>query len=229
MRGLYVMGDRFVPEHHCRRPDYRGRSNSNRKTSAAMKPTLLPLTKLLLTNVFILTTVACIGTTTAWAAEPVSVAKLYDGELKAVESELVPLAEAMPADKYDFRPSEGAFKDVRTFGQQVKHVATVLYMVTAASQGQKPPLDLGKGENGPDSIKTKAEIVQYLKDAFAFGHKMTNMLTAQSQMELVKTPFGGPDQPRAGIANVAVWHSFDHYGQMVVYARMCGVVPPASR
>jgi hypothetical protein len=183
-----------------------------------MKPTLL----LLLTNAFILTTAN-------FAAEPVLVAKLYDGELQAVESELVPLAEAMPADKYDFRPSEGAFKDVRTFGQQIKHVATVTYLVSAASQGRKPPLDLGKGESGPDSVRTKAEIVQYLKDAFAFGHKMTNMLTAQNQMDLVKSPFGGPDEPRGGIAHVAVWHSFDHYGQMVVYARMCGVVPPASR
>jgi len=174
-----------------------------------MKPTRL----FLLTNAFILTTAA-------FAAEPVSVAKLYDGELKAVESELVPLAEAMPADKYDFRPTEGAFKDVRTFGQQVKHVATVLYMVAAASQSQKPPVDLGNSENGPDSIHTKAEIVQYLKDAFVYGHKMTNMLTAQNQMDPIKTPFGGPDQPRAGIANVAVWHSFDHYGQMVVYAHV---------
>jgi hypothetical protein len=171
--------------------------------------------------------------TAAFAADPVGtldpVGKLYDGELKMVESEMVPLAEAMPADKYDFRPSDGAFKDVRTFGEQVKHVATVLYMVTAQSQARKPPVDLGNGENGPDSIKTKAEIVQYLKDAFAFGHKMTSMLTAGNQMELVKSPFGGPDQPRAGIAHVAVWHTFDHYGQMVVYARMNGVIPPASK
>lgn len=183
-----------------------------------MKPTIV----LFLTNAFL------IGAA-AYAAEPVSVGKLYDGELKMAESEIVPLAEAMPDDKYDFRPTDGAFKDVRTFGSQVKHLATVLYMVEAASQGQKPPVDLGKDENGPASVKTKAEIVQYLKDAFAYGHKMTSMLTAQNQMELVKSPFGGPDQPRAGIANVAVWHSFDHYGQMVVYARMCGVIPPASR
>jgi len=183
-----------------------------------MKPTTL----LLLTNAVLLASAA-------FAAEPVSVGKLRDGELKMAESEIVPLAEAMPADKYDFRPTDGAFKGVRTFGQQVKHLATVLYLVEAASQGQKPPVDLGKGEDGPESVKTKAEIVQYLKDAFAFGHKMTGMLTAQNQMELVKSPFGGPDQPRAGIANVAIWHSFDHYGQMVVYARMCGVIPPASR
>ena len=179
------------------------------------------------TIVFLLT--SAVLSPAAFAAEPGPVAKLYDGELKSVESELVPLAEAMPADKFDFRPSDGAFKDVRTFGQQIKHVASVIYMVAAASQGQKPPVDLGKGENGPDSVKTKAEIVQFLKDAFAFGLRMTNLLTAQSQMELVKSPFGGADQPRAGLAHVAVWHSFDHYGQMVVYARMCGVVPPASR
>jgi len=168
-------------------------------------------------------------TTAAFAAEPVSVAKLYDGQLKSVESEFVPLAEAMPADRFDFRPTDGAFKDVRTFAQQIKHTAAVIYMVAAAAQGAKPPVDLGKGEAGPDNLKTKAEIVQFLKDAFAYAHKMTNMLTAQNEMDLVKSPFGGSDQPRAGLASIAVWHSFDHYGQMVVYARMCGVVPPASR
>jgi len=178
-------------------------------------------TALVLTALF-LTTAAC-------AADAGAVGKLYDGELKLVESEVVPLAEAMPAEKYDFRPSEGAFKDVRTFGQQVKHLAAVIYLVTAASQGQKPPADIGAGENGPDSIKTKAEIMQFLKDAFTFGHKMTSMLTAQNQMDLVKSPFGGRDQPRAGLAHEAVWHTFDHYGQMVVYARMNGVIPPASR
>jgi hypothetical protein len=94
-------------------------------------------------------------TTAAFTAEPVPVAKLYDGELKMVESELVPLAETMPGDKYDFQPSEFAFKDVRTFGQQVKYLATVLYMVEAASQGQRPPVDPGGSENRPDSIKRK--------------------------------------------------------------------------
>jgi hypothetical protein len=186
----------------------------------------MKMTTLFLMTGFLITT-GLFPAAAAFADDPVG--KLYDGELKMVESEMVPLAEAMPADKYDFRPSDGAFKDVRTFGEQVKHVATVLYMVTAQSQGRKPPVDLGKGENGPDSIKTKAEIVQYLKDAFVFGHKMTGMLTAGNQMELVKSPFGGPDQPRAGIAHVAVWHTFDHYGQMVVYARMNGVIPPASK
>lgn len=180
-------------------------------------------------TIFLMVASALFLTTAAVAAEPVSVANLYDSELKTVESDLVPLAEAMPTDKYDFRPTEGAFQDVRTFGQQIKHIAAVMYMVTAASQGQKPPVDVGTGENGPDSAKSKAQIVQFLKDAIAFGHKMTNQLTDKNQMDLVKSPFGGSDQPRAGLAHVAVWHSFDHYGQMVVYARMCGVVPPASR
>src|ERR1700686_1169062 len=102
----------------------------------------MKMTTLLTTGLFL--------TAVAFAAAPVG--KLYDGELKTVESDMVPLAEAMPAGKYDFRPSDGAFKDVRTFGEQVKHVATVLYIVTAQSQGQKPPVDLGKGESGPDSI-----------------------------------------------------------------------------
>jgi hypothetical protein len=193
-----------------------GACNSKRKASLAMKAAVM-----------FLVTAGLFPATAAFAADPVG--QLYDGELKMVESEVVPLAEAMPAGKYDFRPSGGAFQDVRTFGEQIKHIAAVLYIVTAQSQGQKPPVDLGKGENGPDSLKTKAEIVKFLKDAFAFGHKMTSMLTAGNQMDLVKSPFGGPDQPRVGIAHEAVWHTFDHYGQMVVYARMNGVVPPASK
>src|SRR5436305_9451503 len=111
----------------------------------AIKPSLLLLPATL------------IWTAALTAADSVSVAKLYDSELKSVESQFVPLAEAMPEEKYDFRPSEGAFQKVRTFGQQIKHVAAVMYLVAAASQGQKPPADVGSGENGPDSIKTKAE------------------------------------------------------------------------
>jgi uncharacterized damage-inducible protein DinB len=118
---------------------------------------------------------------------------------------------------------------VRTFGTQVKHIATVMYMAAAASAKEKPPLDLGTDENGPASIKTKAQIVQYLKDAFAYAHTAIGKLTAENQLEMVPAPFPGmPPMARAGIANLTIWHTFDHYGQMAVYARMNGVIPPAS-
>jgi hypothetical protein len=143
---------------------------------------------------------------------------------------MVSLAEAMPADKYGFRPKDGAFSDVRTFAQQATHVAAVLYMVSGSILGEKPPTDLGEGENGPASLKTKEQIVQYLKDAFAYGHKAMNTMDTQNQVSIVTSPFSstGAMTSRGALASEATWHSFDHYGQMVVYARMNGVVPPAS-
>jgi uncharacterized damage-inducible protein DinB len=157
-----------------------------------------------------------------------SMAQMYDRELSMVEREVVSLAEAMPVDKYEFAPSNGDFKGVRTFGQQMSHIATVIYEVSAGVLGEKSPVDAGKSENGPASLKTKDAIVKYLKDAFAYAHKAMNSLTDKNFTELVASPFGDKS-PRGSLANVNVWHTFDHYGQAVVYARMNGIVPPASR
>ena len=165
----------------------------------------------------------------ARVAADMTVAKLYDSQLKIAESEVVSLAEAMPESAYNFAPTQGAFEKVRTFGEQVKHIATVIYMAGAAAAKEKPPVDLGTGEGGPESVKSKAQTVQYLKDSFAYGHTAMAKLTAENQLEMVPAPFPGmPPMARAGIANLAIWHSFDHYGQMAVYARMNGVIPPAS-
>jgi hypothetical protein len=164
----------------------------------------------------------------ALAAEPNIIAKTYDSALKSAESEIVGLAEAMPAGKYNFAPTAGEFKGVRTFGEQVKHLAAVVYLVAAASQGEKPPVDTN-GEKGPASAVSKEQIVQFLKGSFAYAHKAALALTAANEMDSVQSPFGEGKVTRVGILNVATWHSFDHYGQMVVYARMNGVVPPASR
>ena len=158
-----------------------------------------------------------------------TVAKIYDGQLSMIEGEIVPLVEAMPADKFSFAPTSGEFKGVRTFAEQAKHVASVIYIAAAAAKQEKPPVDLGEGESGPASIKTKADIVKFLKDSFVYAHKAMLALDAKNQVELVKSPFGGPDVARGDSASATVWHTFDHYGQMVVYARMNGIVPPASR
>ncbi len=164
----------------------------------------------------------------AFGAEKTTVAKLYDNDLSMVEKEVVSLAEAMPAGKYNFAPTAGEFKGVRTFALQAKHLATVIYMVAAAARGEKPPLDLGSGENGPDSVASKDQIVAYLKGSFAYAHKIMETLNEGNVLEMVKSPFGS-DEARGALAATTVWHSFDHYGQMVVYARMNGIVPPASR
>jgi len=163
--------------------------------------------------------------TPIFAANPL--ATFYDGQLNGVEKEVMMLAGAMPANKYDFAPTNGAFTGVRTFAQQAKHLATVMYQVSAAALNQKPPVDVGTGENGPDSVRTKEQVLEYLKGAFAFAHKSIATLTAQNQLENVKSPFEGT-VPRVFTASFVTAHSYDHYGQMVVYARMNGVIPPAS-
>jgi uncharacterized damage-inducible protein DinB len=160
--------------------------------------------------------------------EPRSVSQVMDRALKGVESEFVPAAEAMPEDKYTYAPSSGEFKGVRMFAQQVKHVAAVNYLVAADMLGEKPPVELG-GESGPDSIKTKAEIVKFLKDSFAYAHKAAGAINEQNKVEAIKNPFGEGTATRLGLATLIVGHCFDHYGQMVVYLRSNGIVPPASR
>jgi hypothetical protein len=163
-------------------------------------------------------------------AADMTVARMYDSQLKGVEGEILPLVKEMPESAFSFAPKEGAFKGARTFAQQAKHVATVMYMVAAASIGEKSPVEAGNSENGSDSIKTKEQIVQYLSDAFTYAHKAMNALTDKNQLDMMKLPFpGAPDMARAGIANVAISHTMDHYGQMVIYARMNNVIPPASR
>ncbi len=164
----------------------------------------------------------------AFAADT-STGQAFDKNLSGVESEFVSLAEAMPANAYGFAPTSGEFKGVRTFAQQAKHVAAVNYMIAGALLGEKPPVDLDGGESGPDSVATKDQIVTFLKGSFVYLHKAMLTLTAESMTRSIKSPFGASQVPASSIALEAAGHCFDHYGQMVVYARMNGIVPPASR
>jgi hypothetical protein len=165
----------------------------------------------------------------AFAADAPPVSKIFDEQLSMVERELVPLAEAMPADKYGFAPSHGEFKGVRTFGQQIGHIGAVMYLVSASVLGEKVPAEAGEGESGPATLKAKDDYIKFLKGAIAYSHKAMNSLTAENLTGMVKSPFGDHEVPRVAMASVPVWHTFDHYGQMVVYARMNGIIPPASR
>ena len=157
-----------------------------------------------------------------------TVTKVLDSRISGVEGEFVPAAEAMPEEKYSFAPSSGEFKGVRNFGQQIKHVAAVNYMIGAAILVEKPPVELG-GENGPDAINSKADIVKFLKDSFAYLHKAAGSINEKNMTEPVKSPFGSGNTTRLGLATMVVGHCFDHYGQMVEYLRMNGIIPPASR
>src|SRR5580692_10903481 len=164
----------------------------------------------------------------AKAEEHKTVAQVLDGAVKGVEGEFVPAAEAMPEDKYSFAPTSGEFKGVRTFAQQAKHVAAVNYLVGSAILEEKPPVELGS-ENGPDQIKTKADIVKFLKDSFAYVHRAVRSINDGNLLYPIKSPFGEGMVTRLGMATLIVGHCFDHYGQMVEYLRMNNIVPPASR
>src|SRR5271165_4975676 len=116
-------------------------------------------------------------------------AQVFDRNLTNTEKEVVSAAEAMPDDKFNFAPTQGEFKGVRTFAQQIKHIAAVNYMLAGGILAEKPPVDLG-GENGPDNITSKADVVKFLKDSFAYLHKAAKSLDESNVLALVQTPFG---------------------------------------
>jgi uncharacterized damage-inducible protein DinB len=159
-----------------------------------------------------------------------TIASVLENQVKNLERDFVPAAEAMPAEKFDFVPSPslGEFKESRTFSQQVSHVATANYQFAAAILGEKPPVNIeGPNENGPASLKTKDDVIKYLKDSFAYVHKAIATITAQNAVEPITVPHG--KSTRLALASMTAWHGFDHYGQMVIYLRLNGIIPPASR
>jgi uncharacterized damage-inducible protein DinB len=150
--------------------------------------------------------------------------------LRSLEKEIVSAADAMPADKYGFAPTDGEFKGVRTFGKQVKHLAATNHILAAAALGEEPPADAGD-ELGPESVRTKAEIIDYLNASFAHLDKAVDAIGDQKLA--VKSspisPLSANTVTRLALVVEASVHAFNHYGQMVEYLRMNGVVPPASR
>jgi hypothetical protein len=157
-----------------------------------------------------------------------TVTMVLDHIVLNLESEFVPAVEAMPEDKFNFAPTNGEFKGVRTFAQQVKHVAAVNYELAGSILEEKPPADIGD-ESGPAGITTKADILKYLKDSFAYVHKAIATINEKNVVETVRSPFGESKVSRLGLAASVASHGYDHYGQMVEYLRMNGIVPPASR
>src|SRR5579864_1190343 len=157
-----------------------------------------------------------------------TVTEVLDHTVSNLESEFVPASEAMPEDKFDFAPTDGEFKGARTFAQQIKHVAAVNYELGAALLEQKPPVDVAD-EAGSASITTKADILKFLKESFAYVHKGIATINEKNLGGTVKSPFGEAPVSRLGLAAAVASHGYDHYGQMVVYLRMNGIVPPASR
>jgi uncharacterized damage-inducible protein DinB len=164
------------------------------------------------------------------AAQPApTIASVVDSEISGIEKEIVAAAEAMPEDKFNFSPESlkipgSEYKGVRTFAGQVKHVAVANHFLWAPLTGDTVP-DGWEKDNAPENLKSKAEIIQFLKESFALGHKAAATLTAEN---ILQSP-GHSKSTRLFLATFGVAHAYDHYGQMVEYLRMNGIVPPASR
>jgi uncharacterized damage-inducible protein DinB len=192
---------------------------------------ILPLAVLIVSVAALRQATASAASASAPQAQPSAptIASALDHEISGVEKQIVDVAEAMPEDKYNFSPETlnipGAdYKGVRTFAVQVKHVAASNYFIWSPLTGDKLPEGLKDG-NGPENLKTKADIIKFLKDSFALGHKAAATLTTEN---LLQNP-GNSKSTRLHMTTFGVTHAFDHYGQMVEYLRMNGIVPPASR
>src|SRR5215467_6692863 len=195
----------------------------------------------------LLTAALCVATASAYAqatkgssaagasaspSTPPTIASSIDREISIVEKEVVEAAEAMPEDKFDFAPDKlnipgSDYKGVRTFGEQLKHIAASNYLLWSPITGEKPPDNVNDGK-GPDNMKAKADIIKYLKDSFAFGHKAVATLNDSNLVQPISSSSGRPTT-RLFLATFAPAHCFDHYGQIIEYLRMNGIVPPASR
>jgi hypothetical protein len=173
--------------------------------------------------------------TAAEMSKKETVAAAFLRGLKYQEYELRSAAEAMPEEKYGYRPAEGKFKnekpefgpaEVRTFAEQVKHVACSNFGFAAELDGAKPPDACDKG--GPNPAKSKKDLLIYLRDSFTAIRKSLSAIDSKNMFDPIEGPYAGPNT-RLGIATVIVWHAADHYGQMTLYLRENGIVPPASR
>ncbi len=156
--------------------------------------------------------------------------KSMDALLTIYESQIVGAAKAMPADKYSFAPSQAIFapsqkvdflspKSVNTFGQTVAHIAQANYSFFSALGGAKPDVDV-KAMGG---LTSKEDAVRALEGSFAYAHKQLATLTAANAFASVRD-----DMTKTSMAAFGIAHMCDHYGQLVEYLRMNGIVPPAS-
>jgi hypothetical protein len=157
---------------------------------------------------------------------PKNIAESVGDVLQFAQQGFLAAAEAMPADKYSFIPATGNFKDARSFAEQVKHVACVNFAFFNEVEGKTPPELCEKG--GPSKAKTKAELLQYLHQSFDYGNGVLATINTQNALDRVTGRYAAPNT-KLGVSVAAVWHISDHYGQIVEYLRMNGIVPPATQ
>lgn len=157
---------------------------------------------------------------------PKSIAESVAYSMNVAQAQFLSAAEEMPAEKYDFIPKLGNFEGVRSFGEQVKHVACAQFAFFNEIEGKTPPEACEKG--GPSKARTKAELVRYLKKSFDYGNKVLTTVNEKNALDRVEGRYAAPNS-KLGVATAAVWHISDHYGQLVVYMRLNGIVPPITQ
>jgi len=166
----------------------------------------------------------------ALAQARITISQALDYWISNGEKDVVSAADAMPEGKYSFAPTAGEFTGTRTFAEQIKHLAANNYRMAARTLGQNPTADQ-EAETGPDAVRSKAEILEYLKGSFVALHRSAATITGENAVApvLQERTSTARQNTRVQFAVDAVAHSYDHYGQMVEYLRMNGIVPPASR
>ena len=139
-----------------------------------------------------------------------------------VGRKLIAMAEDFPEDKYDFKPAPAQ----RSFAEQLLHAAGANYFFTNLAMGQKPP-----AEEDPkrDQYKTKADIVTFVKKSFADGAAAIKSKGDKGMNDLLVDPFAHQQMRVYDLAYGFIEHCGEHYGQLVVYYRVAGLVPPESR
>src|SRR5260370_22435658 len=135
---------------------------------------------------------------------------------------LIIIAEDLPEDKYDYKPNP----DSRTFVAQLLHVSASMYYFTDTAQGRKPryPDDPKR-----DNLKTKAEIVAFVKKCVDDGAAVIKSKGDKGMAEWITEPESKQQVQISDLAYGLTEHSGEHYGQLVVYYRVAGLVPPESR
>jgi hypothetical protein len=163
----------------------------------------------------------------AQSTQPRTATQAIQDMISAIEKQITGIAREMPEDKYEFAPTVGEFRGVRNFAKQIKHAAAVHYLVAASILGEPITADMSD-ERGPDSVKTKADVLKYLDDSFAYLKKAAATVDEKNAFAPIKGVFGSAPDTRIGLIVVAVSHSSNHYGQVVEYLRMNGLVPPRT-
>jgi len=171
---------------------------------------------------------AQMGSTSAKVAPGTQMSPVQAQEelLNLFEGEFMGVAKAMPADKYSFAPaSSGAakFDGVRTFAQEVSHVTLANYYFGSKILGEKIPVD-GKAIN---AMTSKDELLKAAEASFAYAHKALASITPENAYVAIDGADGL--HSRSVLASFISAHGYDHYGQMVEYLRMNGIIPPGSK